>query len=118
MNIQNEMKKIMSEFSHIDAVMCGNDQVALEALEAITDAGRKDMLVYGVDGSPGVKSKLLEPGTCMTGTGAQSPINIGKKAVDTAIAILEGNDYEKETYVDTFFISKDNVEMYGTDGWQ
>ncbi len=117
-NIQSELKAILSEFSHIDAVMCGNDQVALEALQAIEDAGRKDMLVYGVDGSPGVKSKLLEPGTCMAGTGAQSPINIGKKAVDTAIAVLEGNDYEKETYVDTVFINKDNVEMYGTDGWQ
>ncbi|CUX16899.1 sugar ABC transporter substrate-binding protein [Clostridium sp. C105KSO13] len=117
-NIQNKMKEALAKFPHIDAVMCGNDQVALEALKVIEDAGRTDMLVYGVDGSPGVKGKLLEPGTRMAGTGAQSPIDIGKKAVDTAVAIMKGDEYEKETYVDTFFINKDNAEMYGTDGWQ
>ncbi len=30
-----------------------------------------------------------------------------KKAVETGIAILEGNDYEKEIYEETFFINKD-----------
>lgn len=44
--------------------------------------------------------------------------SISQKAVETGIAILEGNDYEKEIYEETFFINKDNVEMYGTDGWQ
>ena len=33
-------------------------------------------------------------------------------------AILNDEDYEKTTYIDTFFIGKDNVEMYGTNGWQ
>lgn len=115
---QSEMENILEQYSQIDAVMCGNDQAALGVLQAMKDAGRGGILVYGVDGSPGVKSELLKPGTCMAGTGAQSPIDIGKKAVETGIAILEGNDYEKETYVDTFFINKNNVEMYGTDGWQ
>lgn len=115
---KEEMKKILADNPQIDAVMCGNDQVALGAVEAIGEAGRKDILVYGVDGSPGVKSELSKPGTLMEGTGAQSPINIGKKAVEVGIAILDGEDYEKETYEETFFINKENVEMYGTDGWQ
>ena len=25
---------------------------------------------------------------------------------------------EKDNYEETFFINRDNVEMYGTDGWQ
>lgn len=112
------MKSILAENPKIDAVMCGNDQVALGVLEAMEEAGRKDILVYGVDGSPGAKSELSKADTAMAGTGAQSPINIGKKAVETGIAILEGNDYEKEYYEATFFINKENVEMYGTDGWQ
>lgn len=115
---QSEMKKILEANAKIDAVMCGNDQIALGVIAAIEEAGRKDILVYGVDGSPGVKSELSKPGTSMEGTGAQSPINIGKKAVEVGIAILDGEDYEKETYEETFFINKDNVEMYGTDGWQ
>ena len=54
----------------------------------------------------------------MMGIGAQSPINLGEKAVKIANAVLNGEDYEKETYEETFFINRDNVEMYGTDGWQ
>lgn len=115
---QSEMKKVLEANPQIDAVMCGNDQIALGALAAIEEAGRKDILVYGVDGSPGVKTELTKPGTSMEGTGAQSPINIGKKAVEVGIAILDGKDYEEETYEETFFINKENVEMYGTDGWQ
>lgn len=41
-----------------------------------------------------------------------------EKAVKIANAVLNGEDYEKETYEETFFINRDNVEMYGTDGWQ
>ena len=34
------------------------------------------------------------------------------------MSILNEEDYEEEVCVDTFFINRDNVEMYGTDGWQ
>lgn len=117
-NAKTEMKNILAKDPKIDAVMCGNDQAALGALEAIKEAGRKDILVYGVDGSPEVKTELTKPDTQIMGTSSQSPINIGKKAVETGIAVLEGKEYDKTTYEDTFFINKDNVEMYGTNGWQ
>ena len=54
----------------------------------------------------------------IAGTVAQSPINIGKKAVDIALNVLDGKDFEAETAIDVFMINKDNVEMYGADGWQ
>ena len=73
---------------------------------------------YSVDGSPASKKALVEHTGGMMGIGAQSPINLGKKAVKIANAVLNGEDYEKETYEETFFINRDNVEMYGTDGWQ
>ena len=43
---------------------------------------------------------------------------MGKTAVKTAAAIMEGGQYEKETTIETFLISRDNLEIYGTDGWQ
>ena len=48
----------------------------------------------------------------------QSPINIGKDAAETAMAILEDKDYEEKIQEETFIINKDNVELYGTNGWQ
>ena len=94
-------------------------ELSLEQVrEAITEAGQEKVYVYSVDGSPASKKALVEHTGGMMGIGAQSPINLGKKAVKIANAVLNGEDYEKETYEETFFINRDNVEMYGTDGWQ
>lgn len=112
------MKQFLEEYPEIDSVMCGNDPIALGALEAIEEAGRTGILVYGVDGSPEVKKKLAENNLSLIGTGAQSPINIGKEAVETALAILNGEKYENIIYEETFLITRENVELYGTDGWQ
>ena len=90
----------------------------LQSREALEKADERDVLVYSVDGSPYTKSALTEPGSPMTGIGAQSPITMGKTAAKTAIAILNRDRYERETYVETFFINSENVDMYGTDGWQ
>ena len=75
-------------------------------------------LLFSVDGSPDTKSALLDPDSPMTGIGAQSPITMGKTAAKTAVAILNRDRYEKEIYAETFFINRENVDMYGTDGWQ
>ena len=43
---------------------------------------------------------------------------MGKQASLTAVQVLNGEEYEKEVYEDVFMINRDNVDMYGTDGWQ
>ena len=116
-NIGDTLRTLLEE-EQIDAVMCGNDVMALQVLEVLEEAADKEILVYSVDGSPDTKSALLDPDSPMTGIGAQSPITLGKTAAKTAVAILNRDRYEKETYVETFFINRENVDMYGTDGWQ
>ena len=109
-NVKDEMTQVLSENSEIDAVMCGSDPMA--------EAQRTNICVYSVDGSPATKTALVNGTGGMTGIGAQSPINMGKTAVKVATALLADKDYEKDNYEETFFINRDNVEMYGTDGWQ
>ena len=116
--VQAEMAAVLAEDPQIDAVMCGDDRMALQVLQALSDAGRSDILVYSVGGSPEVKSAMADPESPMAGVGAQSPINMGKTAVKTAVSLLDGGAYEEEVSVETFFINRDNLEMYGTDGWQ
>lgn len=103
----------------VTAIMCGNDQIAVGAQTAVNLLGMEDVIIYGVDGSPDIKKELLKSDTQIAGTAAQSPINMGKTAVEVGLAILNGEDYEKENYVEIIdMITKDNVEMYGADGWQ
>ena len=111
-------KKILNENADITAIMCGNDQIAVAAKTALNLAGNDQTIVYSVDGSPDIKKELKKSDSQIAGTVAQSPISIGKTAVSTALAILEDKEFEKETYTDVFMINKDNVEMYGADGWQ
>ncbi len=116
--IPGQLKTVLKENPQINAVMCGDDHMAEQVLDTLKEVERDDILVYSAGGSPKIKSALADLASPMTGAGAVSPINIGKTAVKTASAILEGGTYEQETYTDTFFISKENVDMYGTDGWQ
>ena len=96
---------------------CINDPSALGAYSAVESAGLTDKIaVFGCDGSPDAKKSIADGG--MAGTGAQSPINIGKQCVEAAKKILAGESVDKEIKVDTFLITKDNVDEYGTDGWQ
>lgn len=108
---------ILQSNPDVKAIFGVNDPMALGAVQAL--AAHPEMsgvLVYGVDGSPDGK-KAIKDGT-MTGTGAQSPNQIGKKAAQAALDVLDGKTVEKNIVVDTFLITKDNVDEYGTDGWQ
>ncbi len=111
-------QRIVQEYPDIVAIMCGNDQLAVGAKTAVNVAKLDDVLIYGVDGSPDIKKELVKTDNQIAGTAAQSPINMGKKAAEIAISILNGEEYEKETYEEVFMINQENVDMYGTDGWQ
>ncbi|MDO5589468.1 MAG: sugar ABC transporter substrate-binding protein [Lachnospiraceae bacterium] len=113
-----EIEAILKKHPKLTAIMCGNDQVAVAAKTAVNVAGNDKVIIYGVDGSPDIKKELKKRENQIAGTAAQSPINMGKQAGKTAVDILDGKDYEKEVYEDVFMINKDNVDMYGTDGWQ
>ena len=97
------------------AIFGGNDPTAL-GIYAACDAAGVSPLVYGVDGSPDVKALLKD--TCLEGTGAQSPITIGTTIAETAYAWLDGEEVEEYIPIETFLVTADNVDEYGTDGWQ
>lgn len=115
----NVARKALEEHPDVTAIMCGNDQIAVGAQTAVNLLGMNQVIIYGVDGSPDIKKELLKADTQIAGTAAQSPINMGKEAVEIGLALLNGDDVEKENYVDIIdMITKENVEMYGADGWQ
>lgn len=112
-----KMENIIQAVPDMKAVMCVNDPTALGVIQALRAANALEgVLIYGVDGSPDAK-KMIKEGY-MTGTAAQSPINIGKIGVDMAYKILAGEKVEKHVPVPVTLITKENVDEFGVDGWQ
>ena len=106
---------LLTAHPDVVAIFGGNDPTALGALSAAEAAGVSP-LIYGVDGSPDIKASLKN--SCVEGTGAQSPITIGKTIAETAYSWLDGKEVEAFIPIETFLITSDNVDDYGTDGWQ
>lgn len=111
------MENIIQANPEINVVMSLNDPTAMGALAALQAANRAEgVLIYGVDGSPDAKQMIKEGK--MTGTAAQSPIGIGRTAAELAYRILDGETVEKFVSVPVIYIDKNNVDEYGTEGWQ
>lgn len=101
----------------IIAAMGGNDPTALGIYASCLAAGRTEIEIYGVDGSPDAKKAISEKGQFI-GSGAQSPISIGKLSAEVAYKILKAEPFEFRTPVDTFMINQKNIGDYDINGWQ
>ena len=97
------------------AIFGGNDPTALGAAAA-AEAAQSKCLIYGVDGSPDIKA-LIADGK-VTGTGAQSPISIGKTIAELYYKWKAGEQVEARYPIETFMINSDNIADYNNGGWQ
>lgn len=114
-----QCQKILQEHPEVKALMCGNDQIALGAQEAAKETGREDIRIYSVDASPQLKQAMMEEGSLIAGTVAQSPISMGKEAVEIGQSLLDGEHLDKkEVLVDVNYINEENISLFGEDGWQ
>lgn len=101
----------------IEAFYGINDPTALGIVAALQAANKLEGInVYGVDGSPDGKAGVKD-GTIRV-TAAQSPVGIAKSAYENMNTVLDGGTIEKNIKVETFKIDMDNVDEYGTEGWQ
>ena len=116
-NAMPVMEELLRQAPEADAVMALNDPSALGALAAIQGAGLSGrFLVYGVDGSP--EGKALVHDRLLTGTCAQFPYKIAEEAVRQGYLALEGGCEAREIIVPVELLTAENVDRYGTDGWQ
>ena len=97
------------------AIFGGNDPTALGAAAA-ADAAGSSCLIYGVDGSPDIKALIAEGK--VTGTGAQSPMTIGKTIAELYYKWKAGEEVEARYPIPTFMINSDNIDEYNNGGWQ
>ena len=110
-------ERLLKEYPETDIIMCLNDVAAMGTMAALKDAELEGRIaVYGVDGSPDGKS-MVEAGF-MEVTAAQFPRTIGREAAQVLYRILDGEEVETVIKIDTELITLENLEEYGSDGWQ
>ncbi len=74
----------------LDVIIADDDNSAIAALEAAEAAGRKEINVVGSGGSKAATDAIAQGR--MYGTAKISPINYGRLAVDTIVALVRGED--------------------------
>jgi len=110
------MENLIQRFPDFEAVICGNDEMALGAIEALDAAGRlKGTIVAGFDGNRDAVMSIAE-GKLMV-TLYQDPQAQAGDAVRALIDYIEGKEVPDRIVVKGTLITKANVdkflEMYG-----
>lgn len=91
----------------LNAIISNNDEMALGAARALQTAGRKDVLVIGIDGIPDALAAIKD-GT-MAGSVLQDSKGQGEGAITTVLSALKGEKPEHVKWVDFKLITPDNV---------
>ena len=107
-------KALITEYPDLKGIFCGNDTMALAAVEALAAEGKEDVLVYGVDFTDDARAAIME-GT-MTGSMSYSSQRYTKAALQMAVMLNEGETFDSSIYLPLTLVTVDNVN--DLEGWQ
>ncbi len=111
------MERMIERHPEIDVVMALNDPAAMGAMAALKQAGRLDgVAVYGVDGVTETRD-LIAQGH-MQATAGQDPRGIGRRAVEEAYKVLQGEEPEPLVKLPTTLITRENAKYSSGEGWE
>lgn len=112
-----KVKKLIQDGLDFDTVMALNDRAAIGALAAIKGEQKTDTQIYGIDGSPDMKS-LLATTPEMQATVAQSPYTMGQEVIKATVKLSKNQAYPKEIIVPVQLLTKKNIGEVDLAGWQ
>ena len=109
----NRMQSIIQANPDIDAVISGNDEMALGAIAALQEAGMTDVIVGGFDGSPDAVEAIIAGDLAYT---VLQPVAVfSREAVIQADYYIRNGepmvDEEKQLF-DCILITADDVDNY------
>ncbi|KUM02301.1 substrate-binding domain-containing protein [Chromobacterium subtsugae] len=112
---QRAMQRDLQRLPRIDAVFTINDRQALGAEKALRAAGRQQVLIGSVDGSPDIERALRLPGQIVA-SASQSPYLIGREAVLLGLHLRQGDAGKRLVTVPVGLVTRANLAGY--QGWQ
>ena len=110
-NARREMESALARFDQIDLVYAHNDPGAHGAWLAGKAAGReKDIVFVGIDGLPHEGQVYVRQG--ILEASFEYPTG-GKEAIETALAILNGDQVPKEITLASRVFTRENIDQGG-----
>ncbi|MEH7235015.1 ABC transporter substrate-binding protein [Bacillus sp. JJ1562] len=107
---------ILTSLDKIDAVYSMDDETSIGVLQAINEAGRKDIkVVTGGGGMQEYFKMMPENEDIWIQSALYSPAMV-KDAVDVALKVLKGEDVEKETIIPTTIVDRENNKEFLDEG--
>lgn len=112
--IQDSYQKVNALLSKypkgsLQAIWASWDIPVLGATQALIAAGRKDVLTYGVDGTPEYVSLVADPNAPAGAVAVQQPALIGKTAVWNLARHFAGEKLPATTYTPAILANKQNA---------
>lgn len=109
----NAVMDMMNRYEQIDIVCTTADSMAQGAQRAIENAG-KDIPVVGFDGTIPV-AELIAQGSVIKASVAQAPYAMGELAVETLLALTNGETVEERIDSGTQMVTEDNAADFKAD---
>lgn len=95
----------------VNIIYAANEGGTVGAVQAVRRAGKEGKIfVFGVDGSEQLANFLLDPDDVLQATTAQQPFEMGKQAVEIALATLDGKSAEKKIIVPVLGLTRTDPE--------
>lgn len=109
------MQEQLKRYPRIDAVFTINDRQAIGADKAARTAGRTEMIIGSVDGSPDIEVALKQRGLIRV-SASQDPFVLGQTAVKLGRQLINGNTPEnRDVRMPVPLVTRENLLNYK--GW-
>ena len=108
---QRVMENFLTKYDTIDGLYAGDDNMGVGALNAAKDAGRAEGITMVGATNFSVGYEAMERGEYW-GSIYQSPVDDAINALDTAIAVYQGEEVPFLNYFDTPKITQDNMSEF------
>ncbi len=106
------MEDILVAVPEANVLLCENDSMCLGALKAITEAGRKNLLILAAADGQKEAYQAIRRGE-YGATGLNDPALVGGTAVEIAVQYMAGRrNFPKIYYTPAVAITKSNVDQY------
>ena len=103
-------QNMLQAHPNIEALFSCSDMMALGAIEAISEAGRTGTIrVIGFDASIEARDAVAK--RLMLATVAQFPFDMGKRVIENAAQILQGQSIDKDVEVQIELVTKAELEI-------